>query len=190
MRRLATANDYKRSPFHRLLTFLEAMCFERWDCLSAVTFEPDSKLVVIDRDAFLECYAPASFIIPASAEFIGESCFQACSSLRKLIFASPCHLRQLLSLPQIWPGSHDIPDSVEKLAVWGDNRNPCTSELHFGHESKLKRILMHSPSRTAPVRSFLQFSSRSLKDFQSRMEFEEEFAGRNRLWRSLPLMRV
>jgi hypothetical protein len=78
-----------------------------------VSFAPGSQLVrIIDA----QCCSLKSFIGPSSVESIGESCFEACYSLSELIFAFPCHLRELFSLPPIWRGSHDIPDSVEDFA--------------------------------------------------------------------------
>jgi hypothetical protein len=134
---------------------LDMACFASCGCLAAVTFQPASKLVRIIDAAFLECYSLKSFIVPSSVEFIGESCFEACYSLSELIFASLTHLRELFSLPPVWRGSHGIPDSIEELAVWIDNANPFSTELHFGQESKLRRILTRSGSRTALGRSFL-----------------------------------
>jgi hypothetical protein len=153
---------------------LGRICFSCCEALTAVNFASDSKLVEITA-AFLECVSLKSFVVPSVVEIIDESSFENCVSLTELIFAPPSHVRQLLSLPPVWPGWHEIPDSVEELAIWIDRDTPSSYRLTFGPESKLKRL---RPMRWRVLgRSFLQVSSRSLKSLRLNLEFDEDVPG-------------
>jgi hypothetical protein len=159
---------------------LEDGCF--WHCkrLVTATIERDSKLCRINA-SFLECFSLKSFIVPSLVESIGESCFESCYSLSEFCFESPCHLRELYSLPPIWPGAHDMPDSIEVLAIWIENHDQFAYRLNFGRDSKLKRVVNSSNCsrvRLVPGRSFLHFSSRSLKCFRARFECEADIPRR------------
>jgi hypothetical protein len=139
--------------------------------LAAVIVPADSKLVRIEAGAFEKCSTLTALFIPPLVEFVGEACFTECSALCSLTFAPGCHLRQLLDLPPVWPGFHDIPDSVEDLAFKGGSRRTHPSALLFGDESRLIRVRAGSEF-PGPRRSFLRVSSRSLKIFRSTLEFE------------------
>jgi hypothetical protein len=161
---------------------LEEFCFIDCRKLNAITFTPDSKLTRIQAGAFVNC-SLESFTIPSSVEFIDKCVFELCWSLSKLIFSVPCQLRELLSLPPTWLGFHDIPDSVEELALPMDRTDPFAYELSFGDESKLKQVRTDFVESfmlvgwDVPGRSLLRISPRSLKALRSNLEFESPPVG-------------
>jgi hypothetical protein len=159
---------------------LEEFCFLGCEKLKTIAFTPDSKLSRIQLGAFVDC-SLESFTIPSSVEWIEKRVFEHCWSLSELVFSVPCHLRELLSFPPVWPGFHYIPDSVERLAL--DLPDHCVYELHFGNQSKLKQVQTYFVASILEVnldvagRSLLRVSTRSLKDFRSNLEFESQPVG-------------
>jgi hypothetical protein len=143
-----------------------------------VFLEVDSEIVRIGDGAFQNCWALRSLFLPSSVEFVGEGCFGGCNELSSLTFGSPSHLRELLDLPRSLSGFIGIPDSVEPLGIFGRLRGVQTQVLSFGVESKLNE------TRTAKLtafdtrfdsrvrRSLLVVSSRILKVFRTKLEFE------------------
>jgi hypothetical protein len=94
-----------------------------------------------------------------------------CFSIVHLEFASPSHLRELLDLPPKLRGFLAIPDSVEILAF---SRRLTFLEfltLTFGSDSKVTEIRERFPTESAPGRLFMHVSSRSLKRFRAKLEF-------------------
>jgi hypothetical protein len=116
--------------------------------------------------------------LPASLEFVGEFCFAGCASLSSFTFGSPAHLRELLSIPSLLSGLVSIPDSVEVISVFDTVPRSVPLVLGFGIESKLNEIRTpaKAPAGSSLIqpRIFPQFSSRSLKKFRVRMEFESD----------------
>jgi hypothetical protein len=82
-----------------------------------------------------------------------------------LEFSIPSHLDALLNLPPALSGLVHIPDSVEILHFATSPEDNGNYELCFGRESKLELI------KTTANRSFLRFSSETLKLFRSKAEF-------------------
>jgi hypothetical protein len=66
-------------------------CFRRGRSLSAVTFEADSKLSVIEGSAFAECPSLSSICIPSSVTVLSDDCFKRCGSLSPVTFKSWSH---------------------------------------------------------------------------------------------------
>jgi hypothetical protein len=115
------------------------------------------------------------FVVPASVEVIDSCCFHACVLLWDLTFSSPSHLRELLDLPPLWPGMHEIPDSVERLAFSVEFRRVRhVYTLSFGRDSALREIAAGQRPWSTPGRSFLQVSSHSVKVIRSALEFASE----------------
>jgi hypothetical protein len=155
-------------------------CFHDCYQLIEVIFSSESKLKVIECGAFDGCSSLDNFSVPGSVEVIGARCFAGCSALSDWGLPSPCRIRELLSLPPIWLGRQAIPDSVEILGfcVSHYNNNYEGYSLDFGRESRLREIREYSSngnpdeSPIVPDRSFLQVSSRSLKEFRANLEFD------------------
>jgi hypothetical protein len=147
--------------------------------LANVFLAVDSEIVRIGDGAFWNCLALRSLFLPSSVEFVGKGCFAGCIGLSSLTFGSPSHLRELLDLPRSLSGFISIPDSVETLVLFGRLRRIQTQVLSFGVESRLNEVrkatvkTFHNPINSLLVRrSFLVVSSRSLKAFRMKLEFE------------------
>jgi hypothetical protein len=154
-------------------------CFAYCRLLEAVILTRNSKLRRIETRAFQCCSSLRSLSLPPLLAFVGEFAFYHSPMLLTLTFSSPSQVRELLDLPGPWRGSHDIPDSVEILQLCRAGRDPGGLTLRFGDKSRLREIrIKPGPLRIsfrshAPrYRLFLQLSSRSVKIFRSRLEFE------------------
>jgi hypothetical protein len=145
-------------------------CFKGCSRLEEVNLPRDSKLVRIEAGAFECCTALTRLFVPQLVEFVGEYCFMGCTGICTLMFAPACHLRQLLDLPPAWSGFHEIPDSVEDLALAQSSRPGRACPLMFGDESRLVSVRARWRF-VAPRPSFLRVSTRSLKIFRSSLEF-------------------
>jgi hypothetical protein len=153
-------------------------CF--WNCkrLSNSPLSADSQIVRIEGRAFVYCSSLKSMFLSASLEFVGAFCFAGCASLSSFTFGSPAHLRELLHIPSRLSGFVSIPDSIEIFSVCDTAPRSVPLVLSFGIESKLNEIRTRAkkPHGRSLIqhRTFLQFSSRSLKKFRVRMEFESD----------------
>jgi hypothetical protein len=160
-----------------------ATCFAGCRTLANSPFPVNSEIVRIGEMAFMGCESLKSLYLPSSVEFVGDSCFNRCDLLSKLAFVLPSHLRELLDVPCRLPGPVDIPDSVEVLGLsdWSDLRREQV--FNFGSQSKLREIRVRRDRLSIAVRhfsedpppydqSFLQVSTRSLKVFRMKLEFE------------------
>jgi hypothetical protein len=163
--------------FPSSVTIIGDNCFGGCSSLERVTLPVDSKLARIGRSAFLGCGVLRSLALPSSVEVVAPCCFLGAPALTVLTFASPSRIRELGDWPRMWTGSHEIPDSVEVLAV-GAERRTSTLTLLFGPDSQLRQLPMRfdstRESRAPFVRRscFLRVSSRSLKLLRSGLEFE------------------
>jgi hypothetical protein len=150
---------------------IEAGCFFGCRKLVVSPLPVDSEVVRIERIAFSGCGSLRSMILPPSVAFVGEFCFRECSALSSLTFASPSHLRELLDLPPQLPVFLSIPDSVEILSFQSAPPPLHDRTLIFGPDSRLTEIRAKRSPRSSRWRSFVQFSSRSLKAFRIDLEF-------------------
>jgi hypothetical protein len=157
---------------------LGADCFLSCKSLVAIAFAPGSKLVRIEKAAFADCPLLRAFRLPASVEFVGERCFVGDAALTTFEFEAPARVRELLHLPWEWDGVHEIPDSVEIIALvrgnigyaWRagpDRRGQRT--LLFGRESGLAKII--TPRYKEYRFCFLQVPARALKFLREELEF-------------------
>jgi hypothetical protein len=153
------------------LESLERSCFSGCCHLTDVTFPPDSTLKRIGKAAFHGCEALQSLVLPSSLEHIGIGCFGDCRSLADLTFLQPAHLTELCCLPPIWPGLHEIPDSVEALRFLRAPMGACKYALSFGKDSRLKEVKAEQATTRLCGRAFLRVASSSLKVFRSTHEF-------------------
>jgi hypothetical protein len=157
------------------VTTLEASCFESCSKLVSSPLPIDSNLIRIEWAAFRECWSLKSMFLPSSVEFVGIWCFVNCDSLSSLTFGSPSHLRELLHLPSFLRGPLSIPDSVEILRFGGTQNIPVYGRtLIFGPESKLAKMKQDAYLDDRYMVSFLQVSTRSLKVFRVKLEFDGE----------------
>jgi hypothetical protein len=84
-------------------------CFGTTDSLCEVTFESESKLQRIGKEAFTgTCIKRIQ--IPPSVEFIGKRCFSDCKSLEEIIFEG--------SVKRI--GKKAFDSSVKCVIVWDE----------------------------------------------------------------------
>jgi hypothetical protein len=63
--------------------------------IQSVVFGPNSKVSVIEREAFEECEDLEEIKLPASVKSIGESCFSFCQGLQRLSFTDPVQFTEL-----------------------------------------------------------------------------------------------
>jgi hypothetical protein len=140
---------------------LEDEAFMKCSALESVTLPPDSHLLWMGERVFLRCGMLKTFVVPASVEHLGQGCFRGCFAMCNFILATPSHLRELLGLPPVWRGLHDIPDSVEILGVPAARKDvSCAYVLLFGYHSAY-----------GIARSFVHVTSRSLKVIRAMHEF-------------------
>jgi hypothetical protein len=112
--------------------------------------------------------------LPSTVEIVDEACFIECEVLASLVFGSPSHLRELLSLPPGLRGFLAIPNSVEILTFDRDFTDPSGLVLTFGSDSRLSAVTVSSWEGRDPCRAFLQVSSRTLKLFRREWEFTSD----------------
>jgi hypothetical protein len=151
---------------------LGVCCFSECKKLVTMTFAPDSQLTRIAPSAFEKCLLLGPLRLPSALKYVAARCFSECNSMSTLTFCAPCHIRELLDLPPRLTGLFDIPDSVEILRFGLFGSVARSYALHFGTESKLTRI------QRDHKRSFLHYSSRTLKTFRSEFELPPE----NGIW--------
>jgi hypothetical protein len=70
-------------------------CFADCKKLETVTFASDSKLALIETEAFQTCVSLRSFCLPPPVEFIGGSCFRYCNKLETVTFAPDSKLARI-----------------------------------------------------------------------------------------------
>jgi hypothetical protein len=157
-------------------------CFARAG-LRSLTFEPESRLVRVEANAFSFCQIP-EFCIPATVEFIGMDCFQGCFKLVNLTFSTGSRLRELLGLPPQLPNTVNIPDSVEQLVLPDSLLTSGGRVIEFGPGSKLARVTIKAsgmPSMLNRMKvslgwrpgGFLRLTPRCLKALRANLEFQE-----------------
>jgi hypothetical protein len=113
------------------------------ECLETVTFEPVSRLRVIQSDAFHDDIVLRSIIIPASVETIEAGCFWGCVSLKTVTFARGGKIRSLgyrafMNCKQLEGLS--IPASVEVVGKYCFGRCKSFSKLTFEPGSRLREL--------------------------------------------------
>jgi hypothetical protein len=69
-------------------------CF-RWSTIADVTFRPESKLSLIEVQAFSFCDGIKMIAIPASVTVLGKSCFDSCESLEAVSFCAGSKLEPI-----------------------------------------------------------------------------------------------
>jgi hypothetical protein len=111
-------------------------CFAHCGELRYSPLPVDSQVVRLGIEAFWVCSALKSMFLPPTVEIVDEECFGGCDSLANLIFGSPSHLRELLSLPPGLSGLVTIPDSVEILRFGEDFESRDPPILAFGPDSR------------------------------------------------------
>jgi hypothetical protein len=148
-------------------------CFWKCGALEEVHFPEDSKLLRIAHEGFGGCRALRAFVIPRSVVSVGSGCFHECSSLSGLAFARPSQLRELLSIPLVWDDPIEIPDSVERLVFVQERKRPRSRTFAFGPDSQLSEFTRDTQLGWYGRRSFLRFSSGTLKRFRSTLEFDD-----------------
>jgi hypothetical protein len=151
---------------------LEASCFGACNRLAESPFPADSEVVRIDQSAFSACWSLKSMRLPSLTEFVGELCFCYCDALLDFTFPAPSRIRELLDLPPQLGGFIAIPDSVEILSFHRSGRYLPSRTLRFGRESRLRELRAIGIQDYMATRSFVQVSSRSLKLFRAKLEFE------------------
>jgi hypothetical protein len=153
---------------------LEDEAFMECSALVSVILPPNSHLLWMGERVFLRCGMLKTFVVPASVEHLGQGCFRRCFAMSNFILATPSHLRELLGLPPVWRGLHDIPDSVEIRGFSAVRKGvSCASVLLFGHHSRLNHIVAESDSAYGFARSFVHVTSRSLKVIRAMHEFHQ-----------------
>jgi hypothetical protein len=151
---------------------IEPSCFSECANLEQVIIPEDSKLVSIGNRAFAGCRSLRALVAPASLDSIGSECFDRCSALTSLTFASPSHVRTLLSLPYKWSaGRIEVPDSVETLSFIRVRIRLKLCTVVFRPDSRLSQFKLDFRLRSGQPRSFVHWSSWTLKRFRSDLEF-------------------
>jgi hypothetical protein len=149
-------------------------CF--WHCarLSAVLFEPASRLQEFCPGMIVSCPSLRSFCVPSSLRVLNTECFSDCK-LSNLTFESPSHLDDLrLGVPSPFYGEQiHIPPSVTQLTIIISGKFTLVRPLvaSFDRESRfvIFRCARDLPLYNLPTRGvFARFSERTLKMFRER----------------------
>jgi hypothetical protein len=97
---------------------LRCGCFSLCETISAVIFEPGSRISCLERQTFAYCSSLSSICIPSSVERICEQCFACCGSRSTVTFESDSKLALLEpdTFPDCGPGlSIWIPPSLQDI---------------------------------------------------------------------------
>jgi hypothetical protein len=95
---------------------IDKSCFGLCSFVCEVVFEAESRLRLIDEDAFSTTDL-RSIIIPSGVEVIGECCFPGCESLSEVIFEAGSRLQLIGSGAFTWTvlKTIRIPKSVKEI---------------------------------------------------------------------------
>jgi hypothetical protein len=70
----------------KIIQAIKYECFKNLDRLKHVSFEDDSKLTIIERGAFEDCFQLQSITIPETLSSLGAFCFSCCFELTNVNF--------------------------------------------------------------------------------------------------------
>jgi hypothetical protein len=122
--------------------------------LASISFQPDSKLRRIERDAFDCCEALRSVTLPASLERIVDGSFDQCRNLVTVTFLEQSRLVRIetsgfadcTSLQSFF-----IPSSVQFVGPFCFSECDSLSSLTFASPSQLRELLDVPPSLTGSL---------------------------------------